>query len=409
MKEVVKVSISGISFAFEQDAYVVLNNYLERLESGYANNPDGREIIADIEARIVEIILSKQTTEQGVVLAMANKIVEQLGFPDDIAQGQQGESSAAAEQFPRRLYRNPEGAKLGGVCSGIATFFNADTVWVRLAFFAPLFLLILTAPMGVGRLSGLLGTCFGAFFLLYFVLWLVIPIAKTPRQKLEMRGEKITASSIHENFRMAASSMSPSPHSQRSASVLAEVVYVLGRIVLFGIKAVALIVGFIIALVGITLLIGYFTVSFGSDDTAMRIMEAFDSLHGVTPEIFLTLAALLALLPITLIVWFIMRLLFKIKINRTTMSIILGIWVIIVIYITILSIKNFENIRQGIKSASHIEVVAWQLQEDGYGDSDGSDSTDINALSAAIVTEGVVQGDSTSNDTVKIVVKKQLK
>lgn len=407
MKEVVKVSISGISFAFEQDAYVVLNNYLEQLESGYANNPDGREIIADIEARIVEIVLAKQAAEQVVPLAMANKIVEQLGFPDDIAQGQHGESSSAAEQFPRRLYRNPDGSKLGGVCSGIATFINVDTVWVRLAFFAPLFLLILTAPMGVGSLSGFLGTCFGAFFLLYFVLWLVIPIAKTPRQKLEMRGEKITVSSIHENFRMEASSMSPSPRSQRSASVLAELVYVVGRIILFGIKAVALIVGFTIAVLGIGLLVCYFAVSFGNDEIALRTLEAFGTLHGVTPEIFLTLAALLALLPITLIVWLIMRLLFNTKINRTTMSIILGVWVIIVIYVTVLSIKNFDNIRQGIQSASHIEIVEWQ--EDGYEDSDASDSTDINALSATIITDGVVEGDSTSSDTVKIVVKKQLK
>lgn len=39
MKEVVKVSISGIAFSFDAEAYQVMKDYLDKLETGYAKNP----------------------------------------------------------------------------------------------------------------------------------------------------------------------------------------------------------------------------------------------------------------------------------------------------------------------------------------------------------------------------------
>ena len=45
MKEVVKVSISGIAFSFDAEAYQVMKDYLDKLETGYAKKPDGREKI----------------------------------------------------------------------------------------------------------------------------------------------------------------------------------------------------------------------------------------------------------------------------------------------------------------------------------------------------------------------------
>ena len=114
MKEVVKVSISGIAFSFAPDAYEVMKSYLDRLEAGYAKQPDGREIVADIEARIAELILNEQESDSVVSRQLAESVVAQLGFPDELE-----EHADSAEKLPKRLYRNPEGAVLGGVCSGI--------------------------------------------------------------------------------------------------------------------------------------------------------------------------------------------------------------------------------------------------------------------------------------------------
>ena len=62
MNEVKKCSISGVGFTLNTDAYEALERYLESLKQTYRENPDGDEIIADIEARIAELILSTQDT-----------------------------------------------------------------------------------------------------------------------------------------------------------------------------------------------------------------------------------------------------------------------------------------------------------------------------------------------------------
>ncbi len=43
----------------------------------------------------------------------------------------------------KRLFRNPEGRMIGGVCSGLGAYFNKSTVGIRLIFLAPIFLNIL--------------------------------------------------------------------------------------------------------------------------------------------------------------------------------------------------------------------------------------------------------------------------
>jgi len=61
MNEIKKCSIAGVSFTLENDAYDVLSTYIESLKETYKDDPDGEEIIADIEARIAELILSAQS------------------------------------------------------------------------------------------------------------------------------------------------------------------------------------------------------------------------------------------------------------------------------------------------------------------------------------------------------------
>ena len=44
----------------------------------------------------------------------------------------------------KRLFRNPEGRMIGGVCSGLGAYFNKSAVGIRLIFLAPILLNILT-------------------------------------------------------------------------------------------------------------------------------------------------------------------------------------------------------------------------------------------------------------------------
>ena len=85
MKEVKKCSISGVAFTMDTDAYEALESYIESLKKSYANNPDGAEIIADIEARIAELILSAQDNTRVVERPLMLNIIRQMGSAEDIS------------------------------------------------------------------------------------------------------------------------------------------------------------------------------------------------------------------------------------------------------------------------------------------------------------------------------------
>ena len=61
MNKIKKCSISGIAFILEEVAYNRLSEYIDSLKRAYKNSPESDEIIADIEARIAELILSAQS------------------------------------------------------------------------------------------------------------------------------------------------------------------------------------------------------------------------------------------------------------------------------------------------------------------------------------------------------------
>jgi phage shock protein PspC (stress-responsive transcriptional regulator) len=147
MNEIKKCSLSGIGFVFEKEAYNKLNDYLKSLKEAYRNNSDCEEILADIEARIAELILSAQSNTQNVVcVPLIENIIAQLGSPEAISGEEQTTEKQSDSRIPRRLYRDLENAKLGGVCSGLAKHFGVDAVWIRLAISSPLVLVVIGVP-----------------------------------------------------------------------------------------------------------------------------------------------------------------------------------------------------------------------------------------------------------------------
>lgn len=78
MKEVKKCSISGIAFTLDADAYALLSRYLDSLKATYAETADGDEIVADIEARIAELILSQQENSRVVETPLLRQIISQM-------------------------------------------------------------------------------------------------------------------------------------------------------------------------------------------------------------------------------------------------------------------------------------------------------------------------------------------
>ena len=339
----IHVNIGGIGFSLEEEGYRLLKEYLVQLEVRLRENPEGKEIISDIEARICELILDEQTPENIVSASRIKEIIGQLGLPDGAAVSSDDECAPQqTEEYPkeslsRRLYRNPDGAKIGGVCSGLASYFQIEPTIIRLLFCSPLLLLICVSVIPVvNMLCPFFGVMIPVSILLYLILWFAVPKACTPRQKLEMTGSPITAASISQTLSDDMHDKNPSPKSSRSASVMAELLYTVGRIVLFCLKAFVLFIAIVLSLVALFA---------GIACIACIIGLLTFNVSWEHPLALALLLPLVVLLPTATIVYLILRWLFKVPKRDKTFSILTGIWILILIYFGIALLKEYPRIK----------------------------------------------------------------
>ena len=206
MKRVETININGIVFSIDDDAFGKLSSYLDRLGKYFENEQGGRDIIADIEARISELFAEREGGAQQVVAMQdVNKVIETLGTPEDIAGTEEDEQPEQKKrQRPpqpkkqiKRLYRDIDNRYLGGVCAGLSAWIGINPIIMRLIL---ILFVLLPFPRFIFGFHGLHGLP-GVAILGYCILWLIIPKAKTSAQKLEMRGEPVTISNIEKNIR----------------------------------------------------------------------------------------------------------------------------------------------------------------------------------------------------------------
>ena len=94
-----------------------------------------------------------------------------------------------------KLYRDADQKVIGGVCSGIAQYFNI-AVWIpRLIFALPLVIGIAKIPFTI-LFFPVAASFSGTIFLIYIILWIVVPKAVTASEKLDMKGQTVNLESI---------------------------------------------------------------------------------------------------------------------------------------------------------------------------------------------------------------------
>ena len=101
----------------------------------------------------------------------------------------------SSTELTRKLYRDAEQKAIGGVCSGIAHYFNIP-VWIpRLIFALPVLVGLFEIPFTV-LFFPVAASFSGTMFLIYIILWIVVPKALTASEKLEMKGQRVDLASI---------------------------------------------------------------------------------------------------------------------------------------------------------------------------------------------------------------------
>lgn len=153
----------------------------------FAASSDSHEITTDIENRLAEMFgeMLKNEGKQVIFTSDVTAVIAQMGTLEDFSTETTDDASFSTvfsdNQTERRLFRDPEDHLIGGVAAGIANYFGVEPIWIRLAF-----------------VFGIFGA--GSGFLVYIILWAIIPRANTRAERMAMKGEKTDLQGFKRNF-----------------------------------------------------------------------------------------------------------------------------------------------------------------------------------------------------------------
>ena len=225
MKEITRIHLAKTPFSAEIDAKKSLEKYLHLIQKNMHAEP---EAMQEIEARMVELLAERGVVKDGVignddVLA----IQKQMGEPRDFSDGSDNaETDVDVDEevlgnSSKQLMRDTEHGLIGGVCAGVAAYFGVNPLWIRLiAIFSPFI-------------------TFGTAVLIYIVMWLSIPEARTASDKLRMRGEPVTLDALK---RLSVDDSTEKQTASTAAKIFRFLLGIILALIAFGLL-VALLVG----------------------------------------------------------------------------------------------------------------------------------------------------------------------
>ena len=185
MNKTLDINIANQIFHIDENAYKVLKNYLDAIQRSLANEVSREEIIQDIEARIAELFIERMISDKQVIsVEDVNAVIKIMGQPEDYHLSDEDEPAAKASyKSSKKLYRDKDSSYISGLSAGLGHYLNINPVWIRLLWI--LFTVFST----------------GWFILIYIILWIIVPEAKTTAEKLAMKGEPINLSNIEKKIK----------------------------------------------------------------------------------------------------------------------------------------------------------------------------------------------------------------
>tara|TARA_R110001583_G_scaffold34847_1_gene116576 strand:+ start:21115 stop:22869 length:1755 start_codon:yes stop_codon:yes gene_type:complete len=342
MNKTININLGGIFFHIDEIAYQKLKLYLDAIRRSLSDDPQGRdEIINDIEHRIGELLSERIKDQRQVVNENdIDEITKIMGKPEDYLVDEEifeDEPKYRTRTSSKKLFRDGDDKFLGGVCSGLAHYLGIDIIWMRIIWLILFFF-------------------FGTGILIYILLWILIPVAETTAEKLQMKGEPVNISNIERKIReefeevttfvkdgvndvtqKVKSSEFKKTVESKAKSGLQEIIDTLGKIILAILNIFGKLIGglliFIAAVTLIGLIIGGFSLGsfgiLGFDNGFIHPHPLF--LDSVVPSWLLILFTFIAI-AIPFVILFMLGL--KIlssnvkSFSTTTKLSLLGVWII---------------------------------------------------------------------------------
>ncbi|HLO59301.1 MAG TPA: PspC domain-containing protein [Bacteroidales bacterium] len=342
MKKTTQIHIGGRHFFIDEDAFQKLNLYLESLKRHFAGEGEsGSEVVDDIEQRIAELLESKITQgKQAVNLSDVNEAISTLGNVEDFVfnddRPDQQEIYTNRRDY-RRFYRDPDNYYIGGVAGGMGEYFDIDPMWIRLAF-----VLLFFAK--------------GAGLLIYLILWIVVPKARTTAEKLQMRGKPVNLSTIketvNEEYEKVRTYQTTGPDSgERTRNAVENIFRALGLVVVAIFKFIVAFIGVIFLVIGSIFLAGLimaifgFTGFFGHAWNGVYVPDAINFFANSGYYYAAVIALIvLVLIPIIALIYGGVKILFNIKTKHPVLrAFLLTSWILALILFGTVLIVNIPN------------------------------------------------------------------
>lgn len=328
MEKTIIINIGNTIIHIEESAYERLKAYLNEVKNYFANHADDLEIVTDIENRIAELLTEQleEQKKQVVDSANVNAVIAQMGRVQDFDTAEEGEEQPVInntyqhQYVEKKLYRDMDDRVVAGVCAGIAHFVNADPKWIRLAT------LLISFVGGFG-------------ILVYALLWIIMPKAKSRVEKMEMKGEPANLQGFQKNLdeelqavkeRLGEVNKHAQPIFGRIGIFIGEFFEWLGRFISGTGKVIFKVIAGFIVVFGIlfllALLIG--TAAFqGFWDASVYEYFPFSIINESNRGIILFGAFIVCFVPVLALVLFSIRVAFnKQAINKTLSFALLIIW-----------------------------------------------------------------------------------
>ena len=240
MDKSVKINLAGTLFHVDEEAYLLLRDYLQAINARLKNADGGNETIDDIEARISEIFQNQRGIAGTITKENVEAMIATLGKPEDFDSGDGSGPIQAGPSVKRRLYRNPDDSIIGGVCGGLGAYLRFEPVWIRLIF------ILFTFSFGIG-------------LFVYLALWIALPSAVSDSMKRELYGESYLTEAYKKNRNSGGGNDNGMSH---VGNAFNEVFRAIWKVLFIIVRVFAIVFGVLLVITGFMTLLAFIMVLF---------------------------------------------------------------------------------------------------------------------------------------------------